>query len=136
MEGIKIMEKLTIFLDIDGCLVYHHNPFDEVVSGKVKPEAIPGSAAKVMQWHAEGHKIILTTGRPECMRESTISMLKAIGIIYDQLVMGCGPNPRVIVNDSDPDKPNLLKGIVKLVPRDVGIGDLEIFTTDLRKNIA
>lgn len=89
----------TLFLDIDGCVLFHEDNFVKVISGDVEPKALPNVAETLFKWHVTGNLIILTTGRPECMRNATAHALQVEGIIYDQLVMGCGSGERILVND-------------------------------------
>ena len=35
------------------------------------------------------------------MREETERQLRELGIFYNQLVMDCGPGPRVLINDME-----------------------------------
>ena len=91
----------TIFLDIDGTIL----KFEEYLPNMIKKslttcEALPGSADKCAEWHSKGYIIILTTGRPEPIREITEFQLKRAGIIYNQLIMGCGSGERIMVNDN------------------------------------
>lgn len=92
----------TLFIDIDGTLLEFHDPFEEVVIGKVSPPPLKGVPEYLMNSHKVGDKIILVTGRPESMRQQTIDNLKKHGIIYDQLVMGVGAGPRYLINDHKP----------------------------------
>jgi hypothetical protein len=41
-----------------------------------------------------------TTGRRESNREITIKQLQEAGIFYDQLIMGIGGDPRILINDN------------------------------------
>jgi NADPH-dependent 2,4-dienoyl-CoA reductase/sulfur reductase-like enzyme len=72
----------------------------------------------------KGYKIILTTGRKECMREATEVQLAEAGIFYDQLVMGIGGGPRYLINDKKPDGENACFSIS--LDRNVGIKDVDI----------
>lgn len=85
-------------LDVDGTLLFQPENFEETMSSDyVYP--LPKAAEKTMQWHCEGHTIVLTTGRPESMRELTRRQLSNAGIVYDILVMGLGSGERILVND-------------------------------------
>lgn len=116
----------TIFLDIDGCLIKHEHRFSEIISGLKKPEVLGSSVRTCMRWHCEGHKIILVTGRPEPYRKQTEKTLQSLGIVYDVLVMGCGPGPRILINDIDPESPDVKKAIAINLDRDEGISKLKL----------
>lgn len=131
------MEKLTFFCDIDGTLVELVDPFEDVFSGKLKPKPLDGAAEKLMQWHKEGHTIVLTTARPECMRNVTEIMLSDYGMIYDKLIMGIGSGPRILINDRIEDSSLTkfdVKAIAVNVKRDYGIKDMEIFPYQLSED--
>ena len=49
--------------------------------------------------------IILTTARPEDLREHTIKELDDSKVPYDRLLMGIERGPRYLINDMDPNKP-------------------------------
>ena len=92
------MDRKTFFIDIDGTLVFQPEDFHESVSTEhLKP--LPGAVEKLMQWHCDGHLIILTTARPESLRELTKVQLKNLGLMYDRLIMGIGHGPRILIND-------------------------------------
>ena len=113
----------TIFCDIDGTLVKHELPWKNAIPKK-QLELLPGTIEKFSEWDAKGYIIILVTGRKESLRANTERQLAEIGIIYDQLVMGIGGGPRVLIND---DKPNGTKtaSAVNIV-RNFGISEIEI----------
>jgi len=86
----------TIFCDIDGCLVEHHPP-TEVTQ---KPtNVLDGTVPKILEWISRGYTIILTTGRPESLREFTEQQLSVEGIVYHKLIMDLPRGQRVVIND-------------------------------------
>jgi len=92
----------TIICDIDGTLISHHgNAYQQLMR---EPEILPGVLEKFEQWDRRGYNIILITGRRENWREMTEKQLSSIGIFYDQLIMGVGRGPRVLINDLKPNK--------------------------------
>lgn len=113
----------TLFIDIDGTLTQHTK-----LSNTAHPEwpmqPLAGTIDKILEWEAKGYNIILVTGRKECMRESTIAQLARCGIIYDQLIMGIGGGPRVLINDMKPDGSRYAHAIN--VQRNEGIGGLDL----------
>lgn len=93
--------KYTFFVDIDGTII---NEDGDLYSNKgyyvgIKKEKLP-YVNKLNNLHVQGHKIILVTGRPSTYRDLTETVLKSLGIYYDQLIMDCGNGLRVLINDS------------------------------------
>ena len=68
----------------------------------------------------EGHMIVLTTARPEYLRELTETELAKNGIPYHRLIMQIERGPRYLINDMDPNKPGE-RAIAINVTRDGGI---------------
>ena len=86
---------MTIFCDIDGTLV----PQGEGVMSELRPSsALPG-VEKLVAARAAGAMIVLTTARPEALRWFTIREMNRLGIPFDQLIMGLGNTPRVLINN-------------------------------------
>jgi len=92
----------TIFCDLDGTLVKHSNPV-EIQNPNLELEVLPGTHEKLREWDSKGYHIIITTGRKESSRDSTIKQMQRAGINYDQLVMGFGGAVRYIINDTKVD---------------------------------
>jgi hypothetical protein len=88
----------TYILDIDGTLLFHIPNFEQIY---LYPnlDALPMAKEKTFKWHCEGHYIILTSARPESLRDLTIKQLDAANIVYDLLILGVGAGPRILVND-------------------------------------
>ena len=95
-------KKNTIFCDIDGTL-FKYRKFETYKSSK--PEILPDVKKKMDQWNNEGHLVVLTTARPEDMREHTEKELRENNIPYGRLIMGLERGPRYLINDMDPGKP-------------------------------
>jgi phosphoserine phosphatase len=112
----------TIFCDIDGTLVYQF-PFDAFDENKV--EVLPGVAEKVKEWKEADHYIVLTTARPENMREGTIKQMQLAGIHFNQLVMGIGREERYLINNSEKLTPDVSRAIGISVKRDGGFTDVD-----------
>lgn len=88
----------TIFCDIDGTLIKHEG----VITDQAKLEEIellPNALEAINNWDKNGYYIILTTGRKESLRKHTEKLLRKIGIVYDQLIMGIGGGNRILIND-------------------------------------
>jgi hydroxymethylpyrimidine pyrophosphatase-like HAD family hydrolase len=116
-------KKCTLFCDIDGTLfkyrkfgTYQENP----------PEIIENVKEKINQAFNLGHCIILTTARPESIRENTITELKNAGILFHQLVMDLARGTRILINDKEDELINRAYGIN--LKRDQGFNsdDLEL----------
>ena len=87
-----------LFVDIDGTLVtnssHHFPPY--VGSG----ESIEDNIDLLAELHEQGKaKIVLTTSRPERLRQLTIQELQTKGIPFDELVMGLPHCQRIVIND-------------------------------------
>ena len=114
MNNLNKNKSKTIFCDLDGTLVKHSNPVD-VQNPDLELEVLPETHNKLREWDSKGYHIIITTGRKESGRESTIKQLQRAGIVYDQLVMGFGGANRYIINDTKPnsDEPTAFAVVVK-----------------------
>lgn len=109
------MRPMTIFVDLDGTLVYH-NYSPETVDDIF----IPGSLEKVREWVAGGHKVIITTGRTQKEAAQLIHCFPAgVSFLWD-----CGTGPRVLINDHKFGEGE--KAFAFNVVRDGGIGELSI----------
>jgi histidinol phosphatase-like enzyme len=118
IEGLK-----TLFIDIDGTLLYHHGKANQQT--KFDPVLLPGVLDKLAEWEEKGYRIILVTGRKESERELTVKQLESVGIQYDHLIMGITRGDRALINDTktDSDEPTAIAICVK---RNEGIKDIEL----------
>jgi hydroxymethylpyrimidine pyrophosphatase-like HAD family hydrolase len=91
----------TIFCDLDGTLVKHSNP-TEIQNPDLYLQLLPGVKEKLIEWDTKGYHVVITTGRKESARASTIKQMQIAGINYDQLIMGFGGGDRIIINDRKP----------------------------------
>ena len=80
------MKPMTIFSDIDGTLV-HQVRFEEI--NPHTSRALPGAVEKMNKWYNEGHHIVLTTARPEYLRNTTEIEMKNLGIPFHQFLRLC-----------------------------------------------
>ena len=119
------MKTKTIFCDIDGTLTEHPASTQDIAKYNLDQEmrVLPGTRDKLWAWDHENYNIILTTGRKEGMRASTVEQLRKAGIIYDQLIMGIGPGERILINDRRQGK-DMARAIN--VDRDIGIKDIGV----------
>lgn len=115
--------KKTIFLDIDGTLIKHKGNLTSQILDNA--EILPGVIEKINKWDADGHKIILTTGRKESMRKATEKQLSKLGIFYDQLIMGLNRGERIIINDSKPDSDMITASAIQ-TKRNEGLSNINI----------
>jgi len=109
----------TIFCDLDGCLIKHQDFYTE------NAVLLDGVLEKMREWNKEHHNIIITTGRKESSRKITEKTLSNLGISYDQLIMGIGPYPRVLINDLKPSS-NQETATAICLQRNIGISQVEI----------
>lgn len=107
----------TIFSDIDGTLI-EQVPFEDLNPNIVN--VLPGVKEKMNQWYEEGHYIVLTTARPEELRNITIQQMTNAGIPYHQLVMGIGRNERILINNNSRNTPEVARALAVDVKRDEG----------------
>jgi hypothetical protein len=106
----KVKKQSTFFVDIDGTIIKYRKFKD--LEGSVA-EPITEVIDFLNSSYDEGSVVIITTARPSEWLEFTKKELNEIGLKYHQIVMGCGRGTRVILNDKDPEMPEL--------PRAVGI---------------
>ena len=110
----------TIICDIDGTLTeYTGRGHLGIVSEE--HNLLPGVLERMKSWEAQGHNIILITGRRESVRERTQSELRRLGIPFDVLLMGYADGGRVLINDVGPK----VKAHAVNVPRDGGWNDVD-----------
>ncbi len=113
----------TIFCDIDGTLV-KHTPPNNASRPDHKMELLDGTLEILMEWDKKGYNIILTTGRKESLRKITEQQLSEVGIFYDQLVMGIGGGPRILINDCKDNGDQFASAIN--IERNKGIKNVQI----------
>ena len=110
-------KKNTYFCDIDGT-IFKYRKFETYTTTDVEP--IETTVDKLNEWYDEGHQIVLTTARPEELREHTIVELSKSYVPYNKLIMGIERGPRYLINDMDPNKPGE-RAISINLKRDEGI---------------
>jgi hypothetical protein len=110
----------TIFSDIDGTLIEQVR-FEDLNPNIVN--VLPGVLEKFNEWYGEGHYIVLTTARPEHLREVTIHQMAVAGIRYHQLVMGIGREERILINNNSKGEPNAPRAMAVAVSRDAGFNN-------------
>ena len=115
------MKKYTIFCDIDGTL-FVYRAFNTYLT--TIPEPIVSVIDKINKMVQEGHCIILTSARPENLREHTIKELQHHHIQYHQLVLGLERGTRYLINDKEDDAIDRAIGIN--ISRNKGFTDNDI----------
>jgi len=114
---MAIEKKNTYFVDIDGT-IFVYRKFETYTS--TDAQVIPSTKRYLQQARDGGHMIILTTARPEELRDHTVHELNVNNIPYDRLIMGIERGPRYLINDMDPNKPGE-RAIAINLKRDNGI---------------
>ena len=115
--------KKTIFLDIDGCILKHQGNLTNIILNK--EEVLPGVIEKFNEWEALGYKIILTTGRKECIRDLTNQSLRHFGLFYNELIMECHRGERILINDFKPNS-KIPTASAICIERNVGLENINI----------
>lgn len=110
-------KKNTYFVDIDGT-IFKYRKFETYETSKAEP--IESTIEYLNKASKEGHMIILTTARPEYLRDHTVVELHENYIPYDRLIMGIERGPRYLINDMDPNNPGE-RAIAINVERNKGI---------------
>lgn len=110
----------TIFSDIDGTLIEQVR-FEELNPNVVN--VLNGVKEKMDEWYEMGYYIVLTTARPEGLREITVQQMKIAGISYHQLVMGIGREERILINNNSGGDPNRDRALSVAVKRDAGFNN-------------
>jgi phosphoglycolate phosphatase-like HAD superfamily hydrolase len=113
---------LAVFIDFDGVCIKHKGNLGKMMEA---PLLLPGVREKFDEWYFKGYKIIITTGRPESMRNRTIEQIEELGLFYDYLLMGLGGGARVIFNDKKPNNDNPTAYAFSL-HRDEGLANVNI----------
>ena len=110
------MDKVkTLIIDVDGTLTKYMGGGHRAVIDNAH-ELLPGVFKRMKKWEAQGHHIILITGRRESVRERTESELRRLGIPFDMLIMGMADTGRILINDIG----SLVKAHAVNLERDVG----------------
>jgi histidinol phosphatase-like enzyme len=108
----------TYFVDIDGTLIKYRK-FTEI--NEVPPTPIQSVIDKVNDEYNNGAYVVITTARPIELELFTKQELEKIGIKYHQLVMGIGRGTRYIINDKDPEAPEVDRAVGINLNRNEGL---------------
>ncbi len=113
----------TVFCDLDGCVFKHHGDMATILSSKC--ELLPGVKEAFRKWTHRGYTVVLTTGRPEGLRDLTNQQIRDNGLYYHYLIMGLPRGPRVMVNDTKLSL-NIEMAIGVNLPRNKGMENVDI----------
>lgn len=119
----KTIKNPTLFVDIDGTIVQYRK-FSELSTAVLTP--IQEVIDTVNNYYNEGAVVIITTARPSAYELFTKQELEKLGVKYHQLVMNLGRGTRVILNDKDPENPELPRALGINLNRDRGWEGLDI----------
>lgn len=108
----------TYFVDIDGTLVKYRK-FTEI--NEVPPTPIQSVIDKVNSEYDNGAHVVITTARPSEYELFTKQELEKIGVKYHQLIMGIGRGTRYIINDRDPEAPEVDRAVGINLNRNQGL---------------
>lgn len=121
----NITKHSTFFVDIDGTLVKYRK-FEELSTAKLEP--IQEVVDFINKSYDEGCHIVITTARTEPYRLFTKQELEKIGLKYHQIIMGLGRGTRIVINDKDPDKPELDRAVGLNLTRNEGFKNIDLST--------
>ena len=108
----------TYFVDIDGTLIVYRK-FSEISTATITP--IQSVIDKVNNEYDNGAHVVITTARPPEFELFTKQELEKIGVKYHQLVMGIGRGTRYIINDKDPEVPEVDRAVGINLNRNQGL---------------
>jgi len=121
---LKKTSSPTIFIDLGGTILDHMGGREKQIASK--PVALDGVVEKFSEWHEDGYRIIIVTGRPEEMREITEKQLQEVGISYDQIIMDVGSGQRILINDLNGATPDVPMAVAINVKKNEGLKDIEL----------
>lgn len=121
----KIIKNSTFFVDIDGTLVKYRK-FQELSTAKLEP--ISEVIDFINKSFDNGSHVIITTARPEDLELFTKQELEVLGVKYHQIVMGLGRGTRIVINDKDPQKPEIDRAVGVNLIRDLGFKNIDLNT--------
>jgi hydroxymethylpyrimidine pyrophosphatase-like HAD family hydrolase len=116
----------TIFCDLDGCILYHPQDYIGASFSPLRFTVLGGAKDKLLSWHIQGFKIIITTGRPDSQKEELERLLAHEGVFFHKLITDCGSGPRYLINDREPGKLTNKAFAINL-DRNVGIWSVDLY---------
>jgi hydroxymethylpyrimidine pyrophosphatase-like HAD family hydrolase len=120
---IKTTKNPTFFVDIDGTLVKYRK-FAELENSTLEP--IQDVIDTINDYYEKGAHIVITSARPDSYELFTKQELEAIGIKYHQIILGLGRGTRVVINDNDPQNPEISRSLGVNLNRNMGWEGLDL----------
>jgi hypothetical protein len=121
LKAHKSVVSKTIFLDIDGSILYHRHDLEGMLG--TEPEILPGVGWQLTLWSRDGTVVILTSARPESSRARTIEQLETVGIRqgehFRDLILGITAGERWLINDQKPHQSVTARAFS--IPRNKGL---------------
>ena len=116
----------TIFCDLDGTVIMHEDS-----PSTLGVRILEGAQAKLKDWKEKGYYIVLTTARSPVNENYLKGELARHNIVYDDLMMGLSPGPRLVINDRKPSNFLRPSAVAFEVERNGGIKNLHISIPDV-----
>lgn len=110
----------TLFIDFDGVIMKNSGKYG-LVNWSNNTEILPENISVLKKLHDEGAQIVITTSRPEEMKEFIDSTLKAYGIEAHAIITGLNHAQRVLINDFAASNP-FPSAVALSVPRNDMLG--------------
>ena len=120
---IRTTKNPTFFVDIDGTLVKYRK-FAELENSVLEP--IQDVIDTINNYYEQGAHIVITSARPDSYELFTKQELETIGVKYHQLILGLGRGTRVVINDNDPQNPEISRSLGVNLNRDMGWEELDL----------
>jgi hypothetical protein len=108
----------TYFVDIDGTIAKYRKFSDLNVTN---PEPIQSVIDKVNSEYDNGAHIVITTARPLDLEQFTKKELEVLGVKYHQIIFGLGRGTRYVINDKDPEYPDVDRAVGINLNRNEGL---------------
>jgi len=121
----NMIKKCTIFCDIDGTL-FEYRKFATYKT--TIPNPIHSAIDQINRAYDNGHRIILTTARPEYLRMHTMKELERANIQYHTLIMGIERGTRILINDNE--SPEINRAHAFNLTRNIGFSDDDVCRFD------
>jgi hydroxymethylpyrimidine pyrophosphatase-like HAD family hydrolase len=120
---IKTTKNPTFFVDIDGTLVKYRK-FAELENSTLEP--IQDVIDTINDYYEKGAHIVITSARPDSYELFTKQELETIGVKYHQIILGLGRGTRVVINDNDPQNPEISRSLGVNLNRNMGWEGLDL----------
>ena len=113
----------TVFCDLDGCVFKHQGNTAGILLKQC--ELLPGASESFSKWFEKGYTVIITTGRPESLRDFTIQQIRNSNLYYHYLIMNLPRGQRVVINDIKPNETMKTAACVN-IERNKGMENVDI----------